>query len=355
MQAEPILSLKPASDQPSLVRPAVPTLAHVEHLELTMSHLGLGSLNEYALMVLFGNAHSHRLVAGTAVKPDGIIDQRGHMLYPAYFMTRLRVPPCNLLNTFGLWSDVDVGVDVHRFGDTLLASRYILGRAGTVGSNSDEWDTSTCPSMEGNNLIVVDAVEGGGTAHREVAVPLPDRIAALPKRKTVPEGVSLSRKARSEALDSGMRVPMLRTREPIRYAVRPGMDAAPGHAMIFAKFGEIMDFAEHHFLHHDPQVGLPAEVLGYLQVVERDTYYYGNCFGGEALTIHLAGHLELLDCHAVDEESNCILAAELNLSFEICRAGDKSLLCVARVKKLLAIPLKDQDLVRDVTRIVARL
>ena len=43
-------------------------------VELTMSHVGLGTLTESALMVLFGNAHAHRLVAGTGRRPDALVD-----------------------------------------------------------------------------------------------------------------------------------------------------------------------------------------------------------------------------------------------------------------------------------------
>ena len=127
---------------------------------------GLGSLNEYALMVLFGNAHSHRLVAGTGAKPDGMVDQRGNVLYPAYFMTTLKVPTCNLLRSFKLWEQVDVGVEIHRFGDTLLESRYALGRDGALDPRGADWSEALWPTMSGNNLIVVDTIEGGGTTNR---------------------------------------------------------------------------------------------------------------------------------------------------------------------------------------------
>ena len=42
-----------------------------------MSHVGLGSLTEYGVLVLFGNAHSHALVEGTGLPPDEIRDTEG--------------------------------------------------------------------------------------------------------------------------------------------------------------------------------------------------------------------------------------------------------------------------------------
>ena len=164
---------KAAAERPAGIVHAA-THACVENVELTMSHVGLGSLNEYALMVLFGNAHSHRLVAGTGAKPDGMVDQRGNVLYPAYFMTTLKVPTCNLLRSFKLWEQVDVGVEIHRFGDTLLESRYALGRDGALDPRGADWSEALWPTMSGNNLIVVDTHRrrrhdeppGGGTGRR---------------------------------------------------------------------------------------------------------------------------------------------------------------------------------------------
>ena len=90
-----------------------------------------------------------------------------------------------------------------------------------------------------------------------------------------------SRAARSDGLHAaGCASAALRARWPIDYVIRPGIDAAPGHAMIFAKFSEVMDFAEHQFLHGELEPGFPIQVLANLQVVERETYYYGTrCTG----------------------------------------------------------------------------
>jgi hypothetical protein len=72
----------------------------IENIELSMSHVGLGALNEYALMVLFGNAHSHSLVQGVGITPDRIKDNQGLLLYPAYFMTHLKIPADSLISSY---------------------------------------------------------------------------------------------------------------------------------------------------------------------------------------------------------------------------------------------------------------
>ncbi len=351
------LSTADAAQSLDLAGPAAaqPVARRVESVQLTMSHLGLGNLNEYALMVLFGNAHSQQLVAGTGQRPDGLVDTRGQQLYPAYFMTHLQVPARRLLRRHLLWDEVDVGVEVQRFGDTLLSSSYALGCKGELGGEGGDWSPELFPSMRGANLIVVDTVEGGGTSHRQVSAPRQGHIAALPRLRAVPPAVVGARKVRTEGLQARFQdgVP-LRSRQALRHVVRPGLDAAPGHAMIFAKFSELMDMAEQQLLGgaiaQDLTLGLPLAALGHLAVRERETYYFGNCFGGEEIEIRCHGQLRLLRPTEVDEDSNTIPAAELELCFEITRIPDQALLAIARANKWLAVPVKDQDLVRDVMR-----
>jgi probable biosynthetic protein (TIGR04098 family) len=323
-------------------------------VELTMSHVGLGSLTESALMVLFGNAHSHRLVAGTGRKPDGLVDHQGNRLYPAYFATSLRIPVGTLLSSHKLWEHVDIGIDVRRFGETLLESTYILGRKGCIGPELPDWHAPPSPMMTGCNLMVVDAVDGTGFANRQAAVPRSECLAPLPKLRSVPAAVARSKLIRSQGFRLEPAGIALRTEEPIRYTVRPGADAAPGHAMVFANFSDIMDVAEREFLARHSQFALPAQALDHLSVLERDTYYYGNCCGGESVNIRMSGFIRLLDWTKLNESSNCILAAELNLEFEIGKVADGSLVAMARVKKLLVLPAKGQDVARDVARILSR-
>lgn len=342
---------EPAQTAPVATGVPAPESRRVETLQLNMSHLGLGALGEAALMVLFGNAHSHQLVAGTGQRPDGLVDARGLQLYPAYFMTHLRVPASRLLRSHVLWDEVDVGVEVQRFGDTLLSSTCALARKGELAGVGAAWPPADLPTMHGANLIVIDTVEGAGTTQRQVSAPRPDRIAVLPRLRAVPPAVIHARQVRAQGLlprfadGRALRNPMA-----LRHVVRPGQDASPGHAMIFAKFTELMDLAEQRLLTEDPALCLPLAALGHLAVRERETYYFGNCFAGEELEFRCTGQLRLLRPNEVDEASNAIAAAELELCFEITRATDRALLAIARANKCLAVPVRDQDLVRDVVR-----
>ena len=76
---------------------------------------------------------------------------------------------------------------------------------------------------------------------------------------------------------------------PLTYRIHAHRDAAPGRAMIFAKFSEIMDLAERDFLNQGLQPGFSAGILDHLHLLEREMFYYGNCFAGETLAVHLRG------------------------------------------------------------------
>jgi probable biosynthetic protein (TIGR04098 family) len=324
----------------------------IEKVDLTMSHLGLGPLNEYALMVLFANGHSHHLTLGTGITPDQIKDSQELVLYPAYFMTHLTVPPHSLLTTYRLWDRVEVGVDVHRFGETLLESTYILGKEGQIPNDVEQWQLQQLPSMRANNLIVVDAsVEG--SPHRRVSVPQEGCMAKLPRVTRPPAAIAKANNVRSNGFDMPASFGRLNTTDPISYQVASGRDAADGHTMIFAKFSEIMDYAEANLLSRRLRPGFPAEVLRHLAVVEREIFYYGNCFAGESLEIHLRGDIQACPADYHGESLEIISTAILTFIIEIYQHKDNALLAMAKVKKLLAIPMRSQVLVQDVKRLIA--
>lgn len=324
----------------------------IENIELNMSHVGLGALNEYALLLLFGNAHSHHLTYNTGKRPDEIKDNQGLTLYPAYFMTHLKVPFSSLLSTYKLWDNVSVGVDVSRFGETILASSYVLGREGEIASDISRWDSNKCPSMRANSLIIVDVGETGGFSRR-VSIPKPECFAILPKLAKSPEAILRSRNIRSNGFD--LKSVNIKTVEPVAYYVANDQDAAPGHAIVFAKFSEIMDWAEVIMLSQQIKPGFPPNVLQYLSLLERETFYYGNCFAGETLEVYIQGDIEECDFNYHGDSLQIISVAILTCQIEIYIQRNNTLLAMAKVKKLLALPTSSQDLIPDVKRTINRI
>jgi probable biosynthetic protein (TIGR04098 family) len=321
----------------------------IENVELTMSNVGLGDLNEYALLLLFGNAHSHQLTFNTGVRPNEIKDNQGLTLYPAYFMTHLRVPPCAALSSYKLWDKVSVGVDVARFGETILESSYVLGKDGEVAADTSLWNLNKNPSMKANSLIVVDVGESA-VESRRVSVPKSGCFAILPKLLKPPEAIVRSKNIRSNGF--GNKPGKIKIKEPITYYVASDQDAAPGHAMVFAKFSKIMDCAEFIVLSQKLKPGLPSNVLPYLSLLERETFYYGNCFAGETLEIYLHGDIEECDSNYHGDSLQTISVAILTYQIEIYLQRNNTLLAMAQVKKLLALPTSSQDLIPDIKRII---
>lgn len=328
----------------------------IEEVELNMSHVGLGNLTESALMVIFGNAHSHHLTAGIPIKPNAIKDSEGCVLYPAYFMTHLRVPPHSLLRSYTLWDEVEIGVDIRRFGDTLLESTYLFGRKGEIPHTEiphtvEEWDLLKSPSMRANNLFVVDMSEEEG-ASRRVSVPRSDCIIDLPKMDSSPQAIIKAKTVRTEGFDIEIISKKLCNDEPILYHVVRGRDAAPGHAMIFAKYCEIMDYAERRLLSRCIKPGFPVKVLDNLEILEREVYYYRNCFAGETLEVYLKGGMQECEPQYHGSSTHIISTAILCFQVEVYQKSDNSLLAIAKVKKLLAMPSHYQDLIQDFKRLM---
>lgn len=322
----------------------------IENIELTMSQLGLGHLTEYALMVMFGNAHSHHLVHGLDITPEGIRDSSDLLLYPAYFMTHLKVPADKLLFRYGPWSNVDVATDVKRFGDTVLESKYLFGNHGEVPEDLEKWSESDLISMHGNNLIVVDATEEGNA--RKVSVPRKECIADLEKLRRPPLAIGRARKLRGSGYElEGDGYMFLE--EPMNYTLLPNRDASPGHAMIFAMFPRIMDYAEFHLLSKALKPALPHAVLHHMEVLERETFYYGNAFAGDEVAISVMGDMELVDPGYHGEALDVVSAGKFTFNIEVTNARSGALLALSRVEKLLALPTALQDLTQDVKRFYA--
>lgn len=327
---------------------------YISSVQLTMSHTGLGDLNEYALMVLFGNAHSLHLTQGLSITPGEIVSMDGTKLYPAYFWTHLKVPVAHLLSDFKLWEVVDVGVDVKRFGDTLLESRYALGRKDKLGVGPDEWDENRFPVMHGNNLIVAEELNSS-TAKRMVLNPNPDRIAELPKVSRSPQGIAKSRQIRSKGIKMQLERVAFECDKPFGYTIMDGRDCTHGHAMIFAKFADIFDLAEKDFLSRQIFPGLSAALLSRLHILEREIYYYGNCYAGEEIEVYLAGSVDINQNDEIQDGFDYIPAAFLRIGFEIYQQRTRTLLASCLAKKVFAIPMQEQENIHDLHRTINRL
>lgn len=319
--------------------------------ELTMSHVGLGALNEYALLVAFGNAHSKALVDGLSITPSEIVDNDNRMLYPAYFMTHVTVPPHSLLQGHSLWGHLDVGVEVKRFGDTLLDSQYIVRHG---DDKPDQAIADLLPeriAMQANSLFVVDASVANTTANRQVSVPRPDCLAKMDKLTKPPEAIKRAREVRTHGFAGENGMGQFQTPQPIQYDLIPGRDAHAGHAMIFAKFSEIMDFAEFTLLTQQIKPGIPLGLYDYIHLLERETYYYGNCFGGEQLHVFVKG--KFTECEPDFHGNNLRMTSVGIFTFvvEIYQEKSNTLLSIAKVKKLIALPTQFQELKCDIDRI----
>ena len=125
--------------------------------------------------------------------------------------------------------------------------------------------------------------------------------------------------------------------------------------MMFAKFCEVMDYGEYKFLSRHLQPGFQTEVLQHMEVLEREIYYYANCFAGETLAIYLCGDFQECpkDFHgdAVDIVSSMIFNAQIS----IYQHRNNALLAMGRVKKLMALPTSSSDLPIAVAEDIQRL
>ncbi len=301
---------------------------YTETTELTYSHQDLGPLNEFGLMGLFGSMHSKALVRGLETTVEDIRDHHGRRLYPAYFHTHLQVPAACPLSRFAAWSRVQLGVDVKRFGKCYLDSSYVIKPAGEPAPAPEDLGAGVYPTMHGNNLFIVDVTEDASVA-RQLAVPASSCVAALEPVAEKPLAIQL---AKDVSRDRVIRQPdayPLAARESIAYRVTPGRDVAHGHAMIFARFCQVMDYAEHVFLTDHLELDLGDAELAEYQLVEREIFYFNNAYSGDIIDIGVRARL-------TEEGDGGRRSPGVETVYQLFRRSNLELLAVGCAKKKLA-------------------
>ena len=315
-----------------------------------MSHAGLGTLDEYSLMVLFGNAHSHFLTKGLSITPAEIKNNEGKLLYPAYYRTYLNIPLQTLLYNFKLWSNIQIGIDVKKFGNNLLESKYISGQNGEIKKDT-ELEQGNFPYMEGSNLFVVDVTECKND-EKVYATPCKNNIAELERTKIPPKAIRNSNIIKENGFKHEYDYFNISNVKPIPYFLSASRDVSPGHEMIFAMFIKIMDYVEDVYFLNDFNKKIPIEFLKHFNVIERETYYYANCFAGEKIEIEFKGNL--IEYNSGNKVLNgYYMPALLDLFFNIYSENNKTLLSRCHVKKVLAIPENDKDIIEIADNIMS--
>jgi probable biosynthetic protein (TIGR04098 family) len=299
---------------------------YCEATELTYSHQDLGPLNEFGLMSLFGSMHSKALVQGLEHTVEEIVDLHGRKLYPAYFHTHLKVPPSCLLSQFRAWRQVHLGVQVKTFGKCYLDSSYVIKPAQEGRPVEADFASSAYPAMHGNSLFIVDVSEDASVA-RQLAVPQPDCLARMDRVAGKPIAIQRAKEVSQTRVVHEEQAYPLASRESISYTVVPGRDAVDQHAMIFARFCQVMDCAEFVFL--TEQLRLP---MTRADLLEREIFYYGNAHAGDIIEIGVKGRVT---SPSDDDRADMLLETE----YQLYRHSNLDLLAVAYARK----SVKDDD------------
>ena len=321
-----------------------------ETVELTMSHVGLGHLTEYALLVLFANSHSHYLTLNTSVTPDEIADSKGNFLYPAYFMTHLRIPINRNLNQYKNWEKLNVGVHVEVFGQSMLESEYVLGKENESFSSIEEGHSAGLPYMKANSLFIIDTRENG---NRKIVISNPDKhcVNKLNKMTMPPVAMRRANEIRGNGFEIDADMLEMTDIKPLTYRPERGRDGSYHHTLIFAKFSEIMDWAEKEYLLMNEELSIPQKMLGALRLLERETFYYGNIFPEEELRIQVQGRMKKCAKDFPVESNKYFSVAEMDFNFEIYSRKTNELLVMSRAKKLISLPLESTELLFDFNRL----
>lgn len=315
----------------------------IETFELNPSHVGLGDLNEFALLTLVANTHYRVLVRGTDTTPRRIFDKSGEALYPSVFALHLQTPIHRPIEAHALWEKVSVGADVRCFGRSFLDVRGVFGRAGEVHEAPETWHEASLPTV---------TWAGAWTSKGEVSMPTAEFVANVPSATAPPKLLTLFRAVQSRgriAEDSDFTTPSA----PIRYRVVAGRDVARGRQLMFSQFVVVMDDAERVFLTERVWPSLSCELVETRTTIERRIFYFGNCRTDDVIETVVEARLE-----KVAPPANAALAfvpsAVITLTMSLIEERTRRLLVLCETKKLLAVPSMQVGLLREVDRVLAR-
>ena len=320
----------------------------IEELELTLANVDLGTLTEHSAMVLFGIVASHAMTEGTGRSTREIQDMSGTTLYPALYHSHLQVPSTHLLQGFQVWDRVGVGIDMRSFGGMFLESTSLLGRKEEIPADVSTWGSVQLPRLRSNNLFILEDRRGESSP----SAPRAGHVAKLPKLTAPPEAAARF----SEVQVTGGKLDAfggnLQLRSPLIYPLLTGRDLTPGHAMMFATFTKVMDWAERTLLLQHVWPGCPHVVVDSRAVLERETFYLGNAFADHTLQIDIRA--KLLPCPAdlAVPSVTLVPAAILEFATEIYNQSRNSLLIVSRGKQLIALPREQKTACREVERLL---
>lgn len=306
-------------------------------VDLDMSHVGLGTLDEYSLMVLFGNTHSRCLTDGLEHDPGGITDAKGNILYPAYFMTHLVVPSSVPLNSFSLWNPVGIETSVRRYGDTILDSSYFAGR------KEDEARIT----MRANSLFILDP--GIYRSRRKQgAAPRPGAVRELEKLEAPPPAIQEAARVRTCGFEKADQ--LWPAAEPYPYTLECNRDVAPGHPMIFARIPALAELAERQFLRRMACGRMSEDILQAVSLLERKTFYYANAFAGDTLALHTRGAIRACGESLWKDNPRLQYTFRITCDTELYNGGE--LLALSSAEKVIVHEIRNQSLIQDTKRLL---
>ena len=321
-----------------------------ETIELDLANSGLAGLDELSFLRIFATTQARAIVHGTGRTLRQIENADGVPLYPAFYRTRLVVPPPVLFNHYTVWDRIVVGVEVERFGRMLLESKGALGPPGSLAVDAASWDRSRLIHVEGSMAFVRDQ----RTDDAAVDAPRDGTIAALPAMARRPTALDDQRRIRSEgivlAAPPGVRLLTAKSRQKIMLA----RDVQAGRALMFAGFTSLLEVGEQRLLAEQLWPPLAPALFSHAQVLEREVHYLDNVHQGDTVSIDMVGTLSGCPSELANAYPSAVGVALLELRSEIYHEGTNRLLAAARTRKIMVVPRTRATDIQDIQRIVRK-
>jgi len=321
----------------------------IETVDLNLANTGLAGLDEISVLRLFATVQARALVEGTGRNLREIENADGVALYPAFYRTRICVPPPHRLEQHKTWERVDIGVEVKRFGTMILESKGALASEGALPRDAATWTPEQHIHFEGSMTFVHDVATGGDfrvDAPREGTVA---NLSLLSKRPAPIE--ELRRVRQGGVIDPSRKNPL---RGQVRQQMVIGRDVQSRRAAMFSAFTSLFEVGEQTLLVQQLWPALDPELLSDVHVLEREVFYLANVHQGETVCIDTAATIAPAPERYRAAYDGFVAVATLDLFSEIYDASTNALLVAAKTKKIFLAPRTRANSIHHIERLLSR-
>lgn len=303
-----------------------------ESLEIGMPLMGIGSLNENALLKYVGDLRWRHITRLTGVPSRDLLDEQENRLYPAFFWVKVQFPESRPMGSFGE-NDTLLLIDtVKRYGQSILdGTTYLIAadRRQTASQPVKDLAEAAARGIAAVQMSNAFVMKFDGAEWLKRSRPKIGILDGVTEMASPPDSYELSRSVQQGGVlgtpSAGSRS-LHDTALSYQYSIQPDRDVNGVGLLYFANYPVFLDLAERHAL----QQAVPSwsdDVINTRSLITRSIVYLNNASWRDSMTIQTRSWARLL----TEGSTDLYVTSEQRMH----RQSDGRLMCVCWSEKVM--------------------